>query len=366
MNSISSFLDKRPEGSRLTLTAVAATVLTATALLGYQRLTRSRIEQDKSAFHQVIKEEKPSGPAIISLIDDEMHKTVNGEEANPVIDETLVEELLARNIAFFGEEGVRKIRQSYVVVLGAGAIGSWTALMLVRSGLGHIRIVDRGVIGVDSLTRHAVAKVSDVGQSKSLIMKRYLADIAPQAKVETKQAEVNVHSLDTLILTGSRKPDFVVDTLTDVKDKVMLAQYCREHDIQIVSAMSAGSKADPSLIQMTDVNLTMADPLARMYRRQLRKLGIDRGVPVVYSIEKNVHMGKEKVSEDFRRRSLPILSPVASMFGMALTTYILVQLAEFTAYKLPTNKMRDGVYARMQKELASREEFVFNNTGVYF
>lgn len=66
--------------------------------------------------------------------------------------------------------------------------------------------------------------------------------------------------------------------------------------------------------------------------------------------------------DDFRTRSLPILSPVASMFGMAITTYIATQLADFTAYTLPTSKMRDSVYIRLQKEVASKEEYVYGNT----
>jgi hypothetical protein len=65
---------------------------------------------------------------------------------------------------------------------------------------------------------------------------------------------------------------------------------------------------------------------------------------------------------DFRTRSLPVLSPIASMFGLALVTYIITQLADFTAYTLPTNKMRDGVYSRLQKEVAAKEEFVYNNS----
>lgn len=54
------------------------------------------------------------------------------------------------------------------------------------------------------------------------------------------------------------------------------------------------------------------------------------------------------------------------MFGMSLVTYIIVQITGFTAYKLPTFTLRDGVYARMQKELAAREEFVFGNKYVFF
>lgn len=50
------------------------------------------------------------------------------------------------------------------------------------------------------------------------------------------------------------------------------------------------------------------------------------------------------------------------MFGMALVTYVATQLAEFTAYNLPTSKMRDSVYNRLQKEVASKEEYVYGNT----
>lgn len=48
-------------------------------------------------------------------------------------DEELIREQLARNYAFFGEEGMEKIRGSSVVVVGCGGVGSWAAVMLVRS-----------------------------------------------------------------------------------------------------------------------------------------------------------------------------------------------------------------------------------------
>lgn len=48
-------------------------------------------------------------------------------------DEELVREQLARNYAFFGEEGMGKVRGSSVVVVGCGGVGSWAAVMLCRS-----------------------------------------------------------------------------------------------------------------------------------------------------------------------------------------------------------------------------------------
>ena len=48
-------------------------------------------------------------------------------------DEELVREQLARNYAFFGDDGMAKIRAGNVVVVGCGGVGSWAAVMLVRS-----------------------------------------------------------------------------------------------------------------------------------------------------------------------------------------------------------------------------------------
>jgi len=47
--------------------------------------------------------------------------------------EDLIREQLARNYAFFGEEGMQKARRGSVVVVGCGGVGSWAAVMLARS-----------------------------------------------------------------------------------------------------------------------------------------------------------------------------------------------------------------------------------------
>lgn len=47
--------------------------------------------------------------------------------------EDLIKEQLARNYAFFGDDGMSNIRRGTVVVVGCGGVGSWAAVMLVRS-----------------------------------------------------------------------------------------------------------------------------------------------------------------------------------------------------------------------------------------
>lgn len=279
LSNFTDYLERHPIATRLTLTAIAASALTATALLGYQSVTRPRLVTSKKTRAAV------DLPTFISIIDEESKEPVREK-----MDDSLVLELLARNIAFFGDEGVTKIRNSFVVVLGAGAIGSWTALMLTRSGVEHIRIVDFGMVRLETMSRNAVAKIADIGKSKATIMKKYIAEVAPNAQVEPVTTKFTLETMEDM-LAGN--PDYVVDTLPNIKDKVLLAKYCKENNIKIISAMSAGAKADPTLMQMTDVSNSFTDPLARMYRRQLRKLGVDRGIPVVYSSEKSLHVGEK-------------------------------------------------------------------------
>jgi tRNA threonylcarbamoyladenosine dehydratase len=61
-------------------------------------------------------------------------------------DEELVMEQLARNRSFFGEEGLQRIRKGFVIVVGAGGVGSWAATMLARSGIGTIPIFGLSIL----------------------------------------------------------------------------------------------------------------------------------------------------------------------------------------------------------------------------
>lgn len=47
-----------------------------------------------------------------------------------------------RNVQFFGEEGQLKVHKAFVVVVGLGGVGSHAAAMLLRSGVGKLRLID--------------------------------------------------------------------------------------------------------------------------------------------------------------------------------------------------------------------------------
>jgi hypothetical protein len=139
MDSITSRLPSisGPTG-RIVLTALISSTVTAIAIYGLQSLNREHALAS-------LKKEASSVPAIHRLnsigAEDISQSTprdtaIAQRARKGEYDEELVLEQLARNRAFFGDDGLSKIRGSFVIVVGAGGVGSWAATMLARSGVG--------------------------------------------------------------------------------------------------------------------------------------------------------------------------------------------------------------------------------------
>ncbi|KAI9629896.1 hypothetical protein PSHT_09137 [Puccinia striiformis] len=286
---------------------------------------------------------------------------------NPVHDESLIAEQLARNLAFLGPPGNQNVRNAFVIIIGLGGVGSSAATSLVRSGVGRIRLIDFDQVTLSSLNRHATATREDVGISKVISCKNFYQKIAPWLKIEALVEQFTIADAPRL-LDGN--PDWVLDCIDNITTKVDLLTYCKKNDLKVFSALGAASKADPSRIQIADISMTFEDPLARSVRRRLRQNGIIHGVPVVYSTEKpneNVRLlplpeeefqkgnvGELSALADFRVRILPVLGPLPSMFGQAMAAHTITQLANFPTQPLPI-KNRTKVYHRIFNDLLARE-----------
>src|SRR6266576_2651016 len=109
--------------TQLILAAITASSATATLITAYSTYTRRA--NRRALGKEVLK-------ALASA--DEELAYLTPDTQNTEYDEGLMREQLARNYAFFWEEATTKIRKgSVVVVVGCGGVGSWTAVMLVRS-----------------------------------------------------------------------------------------------------------------------------------------------------------------------------------------------------------------------------------------
>ncbi|KAJ6618690.1 hypothetical protein B0H10DRAFT_2189366 [Mycena sp. CBHHK59/15] len=357
--------------AQLVVAAVAASATTTALLTAYsyfsQRSRRRDLNQD--ILRSISSNASSSGNA---LFDGKVKSTPGGHGEPPApelglpYDEDLIKEQLARNYAFFGDEAMAKIRKGTVVVVGCGGVGSWAAVMLVRSGVSKIRLVDFDYVTLSSLNRHATAGLTDVGTPKVKCIERTLKQIARWVEVDSR---IDIWRKEDAgpLLEGA---DWVVDAIDNIQTKVDLLKYCHEHEIKVFSSMGAGAKCDPTRIQISDISYTVYDPLARAVRRRLRLEGVASGIPVVYSTEvpsdvKLLPLPEEEfqkgpvkelgVFDDFRVRILPVLGPLPSIFGLHIATYILCELAGKPIVNPLPIKNRKKIYERLLRDLQQRE-----------
>lgn len=195
-DSVGQFFEKHPNSAQLTLTAVAASALTATSIISYQssqRRLRARSLKDelREAEERHIINLTPVG-----TVNNGSHRIL---PPPTIFDDKLIQEQLSKNTALLGENGTRKVRESFVVVVGAGGVGSWAALMLMRSGVQRIRIIDFDQVTLSSLNRHAVATLEDVGTPKVRCIKNHFKEIAPFVEVEDCIDLLNADNVDELL-----------------------------------------------------------------------------------------------------------------------------------------------------------------------
>ncbi|CAK9237974.1 unnamed protein product [Sphagnum troendelagicum] len=251
----------------------------------------------------------------------------------------IINEQFTRNSQFFGEDGLRKVHQSFVVVVGLGGVGSHAAAMLLRSGVGKLRLVDFDQVSLSSLNRHAVATRADVGSSKAVCLKTHFARIFPECEVDARVQMFEASSQDEL-LAGS--PDFVLDCIDNIDTKVSLLAACVQKGLKVLSATGAGARADPTRIRVADLKESSNDPLSRSVRHRLRREhGILGGIPVVFSTERpkakllpfkgpdgqDANPLDYQVVPGFRIRIIPVLGTIPAIFGQVMASYVVTHIA---------------------------------------
>lgn len=188
----------------------------------------------------------------------------------------------SRTRMLLGAEAMERLSKSSVAVFGIGGVGGHTVEALVRSGVGRIAIFDADTVCITNLNRQIIATQETVGRSKVEVMAERIKSISPSAEIEAHQVFYGPDVADQFDLG---KYDYIVDAIDTVTAKLELVKRANAAGVPIISSMGAANKLDPTAFEVTDIYKTQNDALARVMRRELRKLGIEQ-LKVVYSKEK--------------------------------------------------------------------------------
>lgn len=201
-------------------------------------------------------------------------------------------DIFNRTRRLVGTDAMRRLSESRVIVFGVGGVGSWTAESLVRSGIGHLTIVDADCVATSNINRQQPATVSTIGKPKVDVMREHLLDINPELDITAIQDMYTASTADNYNLSDY---DYVVDAIDSLSDKALLILRATSARTRLFSSMGAALKMDPTRISVSEFWKVKGCPLAAALRQRFKRSGQmpRRKFRCVYSDELLPNLGDE-------------------------------------------------------------------------
>ncbi|APG27953.1 tRNA cyclic N6-threonylcarbamoyladenosine(37) synthase TcdA [Syntrophotalea acetylenivorans] len=228
-----------------------------------------------------------------------------------------------------GSDGLQRLKNASVAVVGVGGVGSYTVEALARAGIGRLTLIDFDRIALSNINRQIHALEQTVGQTKVEAMAKRCLSINPEIEVRPIEAFFSADTSAELLDGGY---DYLCDCIDSITAKLHLIESCMNSSIPVISAMGAANKLDPTLIRVGDLARTQKCRMARIMRKELGRRGIRRGVKVVYSLEEFRPLAAEMpqgdgTDDDHRPRvTLGSSSYIPPIFGLTMAGEVIQEL----------------------------------------
>lgn len=190
----------------------------------------------------------------------------------------------SRSQLLFGADNMKKLKEAKVLIFGIGGVGGYVCESLARSGVYNFLLVDDDKVCMTNINRQIIATFDTVGKYKVDVMKDRILSINPKANIETRKCFYLPENKDEF---NFKDFDYVVDCVDTVTAKISIIMEAQRCGVKIISAMGAGNKMNPAMLEVSDIYKTSVDPLARVMRYELRKRRVKK-LKVVYSKEKPI------------------------------------------------------------------------------
>jgi molybdopterin/thiamine biosynthesis adenylyltransferase len=131
-----------------------------------------------------------------------------------------------------GIKGQKNLATKHVILIGGGGLGSNSANILVRMGIGSIDIIDWDTIDVTNLHRTAVFTDRDVGKSKARILEKNLRLTNPNVQIKGIHTKVTSENIETFV----ENADVIVDGTDNIPLRHLINEVSIKHNIPWVYA----------------------------------------------------------------------------------------------------------------------------------
>ncbi len=224
-------------------------------------------------------------------------------------------EWLQRTELLVKEEGIERLQNANILIVGLGGVGSFAAEFLVRSGIGNLTIVDGDIVDITNINRQLPALNSTIGKNKTDVVAERILDINPEINLKKINEFLEPERMEELLT--QEKFDYVLDCIDSLSPKLALIITCKRKKIKLVSAMGAGGKTDPSKVMVRDISKTNNCFLAKQIRKKLKKEQIHKGFRCVFSTEiQDENSLKMTDGSNYKKSFYGTISYMPAIFGL--------------------------------------------------
>ena len=224
-------------------------------------------------------------------------------------------EWLQRTELLIKEEGIEKLQNTNILIVGLGGVGSFAAEFLVRSGIGNLTIVDGDTVDITNINRQLPALNSTIGKNKTDVVAERILDINPEINLKKINEFLEPERMEEILT--QEKFDYVLDCIDSLSPKLAIIITCKRKKIKLVSAMGAGGKTDPSKVMVRDISKTNNCFLAKQIRKKLKKEQIHKGFRCVFSTEiQDENSLKMTDGSNYKKSFYGTISYMPAIFGL--------------------------------------------------
>lgn len=234
-----------------------------------------------------------------------------------------MQDIFNRVELLLGRETMKRITSCRIMIVGVGGVGSWCAESLVRSGIGHLTIVDSDSVCASNINRQLMATTATVGRAKVDVLRERLLEINPDADVTAMQ---RVYRGEDNAFFRLEDYDYIIDCIDSLKDKMALLLNATATKATVFSSMGAALKMDPSQIKVAEYWKVRGCPLGAALRKKMKRAGQKPAKPVmcVYSEELLENKGIGEVPRE--GNSNGTLAHITAIFGFTLAGLVMKDL----------------------------------------
>ena len=139
------------------------------------------------------------------------------------------------------KKGQEKLRKSSVAIIGLGALGSSSAELLARAGIGKLILIDRDIVELSNLQRQSLFNENDIGKAKAEQAKEHLKKINNEVKFTPIIDDLNFQNIEK-IFNEKNKIDLILDCTDNLETRFLLNDFCIKNQIPFIYSSAIGSK----------------------------------------------------------------------------------------------------------------------------